>query len=166
MLTLNKGEKEKIIKLLQKDGDTKANSLLIKRIEKSMIPIKPRSAKNKGLEWQKEVCSIISRITGIAYDQQSDDCEIHSRESGLSGVDVVLRGRAKKAFPYAVECKNCNSISLPEWVRQAEANSDDLDNWLLFIKSPVLPMKKVVVMAASRFEKIAANSCNVENIEK
>ena len=50
MINLNKSEKEKLIGLLKKDGETKANLLLIKRLENSMKSIKPRSAKNKGLE--------------------------------------------------------------------------------------------------------------------
>lgn len=154
ILTFNKSEKQKLIELLKKDGETKANNILIKRIQKSMQAIKPRSAKNKGLEWQKEVCEIVSRITDIEYIQKSDVCEIHSRESGLNGVDVILRGKAREKFPYCIECKNCNSISLAEWVRQAENNCDNLDNWLLFIKSPILPSKKIVVMATSNFEKI------------
>ncbi len=158
MINLNKSEGEKLIELLKKDGETKENVKLIKRIEKSLKPIKPRSAKNKGLDWQKEVCSIISNITGIEYNQQSDDCEIHSRESGLNGVDVILRGEAKKRFPFCIECKNSKTISLPDWVRQAESNCDDLDNWLLCIKSPLLPMKKVVVMAMSRFEDLMKDS--------
>lgn len=155
MLNLSKTEKEKLIKLLENDKSTKSNELLIKRIKNSMKTIKPRSAKNKGLEWQKETCEIVSRITGIPYDQKSDECEIHSRESGLSGVDIILRGEAKKRFPFCVECKNAKTISLAEWVRQAQDNCNESDNWLLVIKSPILPMKKIVVMSLSKFEKIA-----------
>ena len=157
MINLNKSEKEKLIGLLKKDGETKANLLLIKRLENSMKSIKPRSAKNKGLEWQKETCEIVRRITGIPYDQKSDDCEIHSRESGLNGVDVILRGEAKKRFPFCIECKNAKTISLAEWVRQAQDNCNERDNWLLVIKSPILPMKKIAVMALSKFEEIATD---------
>lgn len=155
MLNLSKTEKEKLIKLLENDKSTKSNELLIKRIKNSMKTIKPRSAKNKGLEWQKETCEIVSRITGIPYDQKSDECEIHSRESGLSGVDIILRGEAKKRFPFCIECKNAKTISLAEWVKQAQDNCNESDNWLLVIKSPILPMKKIVVMSLSKFEKIA-----------
>ncbi len=154
VLTLNADEKKKIIALLRSEN-TKANEKLAKRIEKSMQKIKPRSAKQKGLDWQKEICAMISRITGIEYNQQSDDCPIHSRESGLNGTDVILRGEAKKKFPFCIECKNANAISLPEWIRQAESNCDDLDNWLLFIKSKLLPMHRVVVMPLSKFEILA-----------
>ena len=157
MLNQSKSEKEKLVKLLENDTSTKSNELLIKRIKNSMKAIKPRSAKNKGLEWQKETCEIVSRITGIPYDQKSDDCEIHSRESGLNGVDVILRGEAKKRFPFCIECKNAKTISLAEWVRQAQDNCNESDNWLLVIKSPILPMKKIVVMALSKFEQLATD---------
>lgn len=163
ILNLNKADKLKIISLLQKEP-TKENNKLLKRIEKSLIPIKPRSAKNKGLEWQKEVAAMIGRVTDIEYIQQSDDCEIHSRESGLNGVDVIVRGNAKKRFPFCVECKNVKSISLAEFVRQAQANCDDLNNWLVFIKSLLLPNKKVVVIDFNKAEelfKVYSQSINI-----
>lgn len=165
-INLNKEESEFVKNLLlycknSFESDTNKNKIekLIKRIERAETPIKPRSAKNKGLEWQKEICSFISGLIGIEYDQKSDDCLIHSRESGLSGTDVVLRGKAKELFPYSVECKNCKSISLPEWIRQADSNSDN-GNWILFVKSPLLESKKVVVMSMESFEKLFQKSIN------
>ncbi len=158
LVAINDKEKQFLLKILQDaKADTNAEkkmlAALINRVTKTGR-IKPRSAKQKGLDWQKEVCALVSDITGIEYNQQDDTCEIHSRESGLNGTDVILRGKAKEKFPYSIECKNCKSISLPEWVRQAERNCDALDNWLLFIKSPVLPCKKVVVLAFSKFREI------------
>lgn len=153
MLNLSKAEKKHIIELLKKD-DTRININLIKRIENSMKQIKPRSAKNKGAAWEKETAACISRITGIDYDQQDDNCLIHAREMGLSGVDVILRGKARELFPFDVECKNCNNISLPAWIKQAEGNCTELNNWLLFIKSPVLSCKKAVVMSFTKFEEV------------
>lgn len=153
MLNLSKLEKQKIIELLKKEP-TKAIEKLCKRIEKSMQPIKPRSAKNKGLEWQKECAAMIARVTDVEYNQQDDDCEIHSRESGLNGVDVILRGRAKKSFPFCVECKNVKAISLVNFISQATSNCDELNNWILFLKSPRLPDKKVIIMDFQKFEEI------------
>jgi hypothetical protein len=157
-INLNKEEADFIIQYLDphdfcESKNERMAGKLCKRIERAMTPIKPRSAKNKGLEWQKEVCSFISELTGIEYDQSKDDCLIHSRESGLSGTDVVLRGEAKEKFPYSVECKNCKSLSIPDWVRQADSNSDN-GNWLLFIKSPAIETKKIVVMSMQEFEKM------------
>ncbi len=158
LVAINDKEKQFLLKILQDaKADTNAEkkmlAALINRVTKTGR-IKPRSAKQKGLDWQKEVCALVSDITGIEYNQQDDTCEIHSRESGLNGTDVILRGKAKEKFPFSIECKNCKTISLPDWVRQAESNCDALDNWLLFIKSPVLPCKKVVVLAFSKFREI------------
>lgn len=159
MVNLNKAETQIIINLLKKDGEEK-NQKLISRLERSIKQIKPRSAKNKGMEWQKEVCEIIGRLTNIQYIQADDCCEIHSRESGLNGVDIILRGKAKERFPYCVECKNSKKLSVPEWVKQAESNSDRETNWLLAVKSPMLSCKKVVIMPMGEFEKL------YERIEK
>ncbi|MCQ2086627.1 MAG: hypothetical protein MJZ37_00925 [Bacilli bacterium] len=162
-INLNKEESDFILKRLSGNYSTKTElnlaDKLYRRIERAKTPIKPRSAKNKGMEWQKEICSFISGLIGIEYDQKSDDCLIHSRESGLSGTDVVLRGKAKELFPYSVECKNCKSISLPEWIRQADSNSDN-GNWILFVKSPLLESKKVVIMPMESFEKLFQKSIN------
>lgn len=154
-ITLNKEEADFILERLSGNYCTKTEMNLAdklhKRIERAKTPIKPRSAKNKGMEWQKEICSFISELTGIEYDQSKDDCLIHSRESGLSGTDVILRGEAKEKFPYSVECKNCKTLSIPEWIRQADSNADN-GNWLLFVKSPVI--KKVVVLPLETFKDL------------
>lgn len=161
-ITINKEEADFIIDALKTISiipDEKIKNTvekLTKRIERAKTPIKPRSAKNKGMEWQKEICGVISDVTGIEYDQSKDDCLIHSRESGLSGTDVILRGEAKEKFPFSIECKNCKSLSLPDWIRQANANSDN-GNWLLFVKSPALETKKVVVLSLDNFKSLYEN---------
>lgn len=122
----------------------------IRRKAEKVHKIKPRSAKNKGLGWQKEIAELVSRITGFSYNQGDDDCLIHSRESGLNGTDVILRGKAKEIFDYAIECKASENISLPDWVRQAKQNSVN-DNWLLFVKNRNLG--KMAIMPLDTFEK-------------
>lgn len=154
ILNLSKEEVNRMIGLLEKDDDSNFNRNLVKKLQRSMKTIKPRSAKNKGMEWQKEVCSIISELTNIPFEQSDDLCEIHSRESGLNGTDVILRGKARELFPFDVECKNCKSLSLHEWIRQAEMNSKENDSWLLLIKSSVLSCKKIAVMNITKFEEI------------
>jgi len=163
-VTINKDESELLLQVLRSfecntgnSKDEKTADKLIKRIERAKTPIKPRSAKNKGLEWQKEICQVIADITGEEFDQSKDDCNIHSRESGLSGTDIILRGAAKEKFPYSVECKNCKSISLPMWISQAESNCDN-DNWILFIKSPVITAKKIVCLSLNQFMKLFENT--------
>lgn len=117
----------------------------------NMRGIKPRSAKNKGLAWQKEVCGYLSAMLGIPYNQQDDGCPIHSRESGLSGCDIILRGEARERFDYAIECKAVESIHLAEWVQQAMRNTDEND-WMLFIKNR--RVGKIVCMTVDALKKI------------
>lgn len=120
------------------------------KVEKA-ARIKPRSAKGKGLAWQKEVCQLIADILGVEYDQQDDCCDIHSRESGLAGVDVIIRGDARRRYDYDIECKAAESIHLPEWIGQARSNSAG-DNWKLFIKNR--SVGKIVCMPIEAYKKI------------
>lgn len=169
MVNFDKKETEHVISLLQAalnaDPENALNKKLVARLEKSLKQIKPRSAKRKGLDWQKECCGMISRATGIAYAPQDDDGEIKSRESARPGVDIILRGEAARKFGWKVECKNAEAISLPEWIRQAWTNSGGKNDWLLLIKSRLLPMKKIAVMDFAKFEQISGILCRRENAE-
>lgn len=131
----------------------KKTEALLKKVERSQKQIKPRSAKNKGALWQKEMCEMISRITGVKFDQQDDACDIHSREMGLSGADIIVRGRARALFDFDPECKNCNVVSVPEWIRQAKSNSKG-DKYVIFVKSPRLE-DNVAIMSIDNFESLA-----------
>ena len=146
ILEITEKEKQWLLKNLTESKEADA---LRKKIDK-VHKIKPRSAKNKGASWQKEICFLVSRILGIEYNQSSDDCLIHSREMGLNGVDVILRGKAKEMFDYAIECKASEKISLHEWIKQARQNCQN-ENWLLFVKNRV--SGKLVIMPLEIFEK-------------
>ena len=113
--------------------------------------MKARSAKNKGKRLQKWVCEKIADIFEIEYDQSNDQCEIHSREMGLSGVDVVIRGELQKKFPFSIECKNTEKLRLYEAIEQARANSGE-DDWLLIHKKN--HSSPIVIMDWGSFEKI------------
>lgn len=108
-----------------------------------------RSAKNKGKRFQNEIAEKISDLLDIPVEKDGD---IESRQMGMAGVDVILRGKAKDLFPYAVECKNAESWSIPKWVGQARANIGNFMTWLLFIrKNDYAP---IVVMDADEFFKL------------
>ena len=147
IVNLSNKEKDIIIDALSK-LDSKQSIALSKKIERSKKQIKPRSAKNKGSSYQKKVCEYISQITNIPLIK-GDECLIQSRGMGQQGTDVVLYGKARKLFPYGIECKNCNTISLPLWVKQAKANAID-GKYLLFIKSALLE-DEIVVMRTKDF---------------
>lgn len=93
--------------------------------------MKSRSAKNKGARLQKMVAEAISELTGIATGK---DEMIASREMGQSGTDIRLIGQARKEFPFAVECKNCETWSINKWIEQAKSNEEKNMQWLLIVK--------------------------------
>lgn len=126
---------------------------LFKKIEKSQGKIKVRSAKNKGLEFQKKIAQVISELIGIEASQD-DDSLIMSRLSSQNGTDIILRGKAQELFPYSCECKNCSSVSLPAWVAQAKQNSTEQYPWMLFIHSKLLDDNDIAVMNLKTFEEI------------
>lgn len=100
-------------------------------MEKKKKRIKVRSAKNKGMQFQKEVGVKISELTGLSFGK---DEVIASRESGAGGTDIRLIGLAKELFNYAVECKRAEKLSIPTWIKQARSNQGDFKNWLLFFR--------------------------------
>lgn len=163
VLDLSVAEKDRLLRLAclgltHTEKKLASDDKLLKKLSRSMKQIKPRSAKNKGASWQKEMCEMISRITGVAFNQQDDACEIHSREMGLSGADIIVRGNARSLFDLDPECKNCTSISLPEWVRQAKSNAKD-GKWVIFVKSPKLE-ENVAILSVGQFELMSINAAN------
>ena len=151
---MNRKEMEFLMELLYINGDKKAAQILYKRLERATKPIKPSSAKGKGRGLQYWVCERISRLLGIPFDQKDDDCLIHSRDMGLSGTDIVLRGEARKRFPYSIECKSCETLSIPAWVEQAKTNEQEGTDWLLVFKKQSMGSDPYVVMSWEAFEKL------------
>jgi hypothetical protein len=109
-----------------------------------------RSAKAKGRRFQYFLCEKIAELFNTTFSQSDDNCPIHSREMGQHGTDIILRGELAKLFPYDIECKNCETISLTSWIEQAKANCKKGNNWLLAIKNKKLK-KPVVVMDLEAF---------------
>jgi hypothetical protein len=153
--TLISRDKEKEIRSLFQqvvDGvpiSKKDAERILKYLNQKLKPIKPRSAKNKGARLQKLVCEMISKFTGIPWGS-GDDFEIRSREMGLNGVDVVLRGKAREAFPFSIECKNTESFSLAATIKQAMDNTKEGDDWLIVHNSSKLE-KPIVILDMEAF---------------
>lgn len=137
------------------------DSKLLKKLESSLKQIKHSSGKGKGRNLQMWVCENVSRLIGIPYDQQDDQCLIHSREMGLSGVDVILRGEAQRRFPYNIECKNTENIKLAETVLQARANTVEPYDWMIIHKRKVF-LEPIVIITWSAFAKLFERGINVK----
>jgi len=112
--------------------------------------ISVQSAKAKGRKLQNWVAEHISNILNISYGKDED---IESRPSGQTGVDVILHGKARDRFPFAIECKNQEKMNLYAWVKQAKANKPDWAiTWLLFHTRN--NEKQFVTMDAEEFFKL------------
>lgn len=127
---------------------------LIKKFQRAEKKIKVSSAKGKGRGLQYWVCERIAAMFGIEFIQSDDTCLVHSREMGQRGTDIVLRGEVYKKFPFDIECKACESLSIPEWIRQARANKKENRDWLVVFKKRTIGHEPLVLMEWETFEKI------------
>lgn len=134
-------------------GDNSTLLSFLIRCNKTQKKITVSSAKSKGRNLQQWVCQKISELTGIPYVQSDDQCDIHSREMGQHGMDVVLRGEALKKFPYSVECKSSESLDLVGTIEQAKNNTYKGTDWLIVHKRKALA-SPIVIMAWEAFEKL------------
>lgn len=80
--------------------------------------MKTRSAKNKGKRLQNLVRDRI-----LAIFPTLDPSDVKSTTMGESGVDIQLSKHAKESFPFAVECKNQEKISIWACIEQAKKNA-------------------------------------------
>lgn len=82
--------------------------------------MKPSSAKAKGRRLQQEV---VNRLLKIAPTLEPDD--IRSTSMGAFGEDILFSPAARKLYPFSIECKNVEKLSVWSAIEQAEANCKD-----------------------------------------
>ncbi len=91
--------------------------------------MKTSSAKNKGRTLQKYIVSqILSAFPSLTTR------DVQSTSMGASGVDVKLSEAAIKLFPFAIEAKNQEKVSVWASFAQAESNTTPDTKPLLVIK--------------------------------
>jgi len=149
---LEKSEIEYLLKTIEQI-QTKVSNKLTKKLRKFLQPIKISSRKGKGRRLQYWVCKRLADILQIEFNQQDDQCDIHSREMGQSGTDVILRGKAFERLLYSIECKSGESINLLKAIEQAKQNNKEKMNWLLIHKRKQYK-KPIVIMDWETFEKL------------
>ena len=114
--------------------------------------MKPSSAKAKGRNLQQRVCRGIAELLHLPFDQQDDQCLIHSREMGQSGIDIILRGVAQKQFPFSIECKNTETFSVYKAIEQAKSNQSKNTEWAVVHKKN--HSEPIVIMDWAAFLKL------------
>jgi hypothetical protein len=80
--------------------------------------MKPRSAKNKGKRLQNKIRDLILE----KFDKLEPD-DVRSITMGDSGEDILLSPAARRLFPFSVECKAQESLSIWSALQQAESNA-------------------------------------------
>ena len=92
-----------------------------------MVATSPKSRKAKGREFQNVVRDQIMDCLGM------DEKDILSAPMGHSGPDLILSAKGVKEFPFSVEIKRQENISLGPWIAQAKANAEELGLPMLLI---------------------------------
>lgn len=111
--------------------------------------MKTRSAKNKGKRLQNSIRNRILEHFPAALE--ADD--VKSTTMGEAGVDLLLSPAAKKLFPYSIECKNQEKLSIWSALRQAELNAKEGTTSLLVFSRNRTP-EPYVALKLSDFMKL------------
>lgn len=92
--------------------------------------MKPRSAKNKGKRLQNEVVALLME----RFKDELEDGDLKSVTMGESGEDIQRSPLAKRIFPFSVECKNREKLSIWAALKQAEVNCPEGDSPAIIFK--------------------------------
>jgi hypothetical protein len=116
-----------------------------------MVAGSTASAKAKARLHQQFVATEIQD----AFDLPEED--VVSVPMGSPGLDILLSARAREEFPYGVECKRVEKLSIPAWWAQCRTNAEKegLRPLLVYRRSREGPM---VVMRWFDFIEIAAKA--------
>ena len=151
---LFKSEEAKYLeKLLNKEADSKVKKSLLTKLKNAQKKIKVSSAKGKGRNLQYWVCERLASMFNVDYVQSDDNCLIQSRPMGQHGTDIILRGKVYDAFPFDIECKACETLSIPDWVRQSKANTKKDRDWMLVFKKQTIGTEPLIILEWKTFEK-------------
>ena len=82
-----------------------------------MVAGTPQSRKSKGRVFQQHLRDDLITHLNINPD------DILSTAMGQGGCDLYLSPAARARFPFGVEAKRCESLAIPQWWRQCEANA-------------------------------------------
>ena len=82
--------------------------------------MKVSSAKQKGRRFQQEVRD---KLLGVSNGLEADD--IRSASMGAYGEDILFSPAARRQFPFSVECKNVEKLSIWRCIDQARGNCPD-----------------------------------------
>ena len=106
-----------------------------------------RSRKNKGKRLQNKVRDLLLEQFKDVLEQD----DVRSTTMGESGEDIQLSPAARKLIPYAIECKNQESVNLWKSYEQAQENSKDYEPVVILKRNNTKPL---VLVDAEYFVKL------------
>jgi len=111
--------------------------------------MKSQSAKAKGRKLQQAVRDVIlSTFPTLEPD------DVRSTSMGAGGEDVLLSPKARKLFPYSVECKNLAKIAVYNYYQQAETNCGTHEPLVVIKQNRCKPL---AVVDLEHFMKLAGD---------
>ena len=96
--------------------------------------MKTQSAKAKGRRLQQWFRDLLIEELNIHPE------DIESRSMGAAGEDLIMARAARKKFPYSIECKNQESVSIWKAYEQAEENSGDYEPIVVLKRNNTKPL--------------------------
>ena len=84
-----------------------------------MVAKSTASCKNKARKHQQDIATAIQTALHLPEE------DVVSRPMGSPGLDIMLSERARRLFPFGIECKRTESLSIPSWWRQCTDNAED-----------------------------------------
>ena len=112
--------------------------------------MKSSSAKAKGRRLQQTIAEdIITHFPSLTSD------DVRSTSMGAQGEDVLLSPCARRLFPYSIEAKNQERLSIWSAVEQCEKNARDHTPLIVIKKNhtrpfAVIPWEHFIQLAVSR----------------
>ena len=96
--------------------------------------MKTHSAKAKGRRHQQDVCK---KLLDVSQGLEPDD--IRSASMGAPGEDILFSPAARRQFPFSIECKNVEKLSIWAAIEQARDNAKDYVPAVVFTKNREIP---------------------------
>lgn len=90
----------------------------------------PKSAKAKGRKFQQYVRDVFLKF---APSLEPDD--VRSTSMGASGEDILFSPAARRIYPFSVECKNVEKLSIWKAIEQSRENANDHTPLVVFSKN-------------------------------
>ena len=105
--------------------------------------MKPASSKAKGRKLQQWVRDL---LLSLAKDLEPDD--IRSTSMGAAGEDILFSPKARKVYPFSIECKSRAKLSVQDFYEQAKTNCPKGSEPIVVLKQN---MKKPLVLVDAEY---------------